>query len=202
MKCPHCKENMPLLSKICPVCGYVAQSEKVDEINILLHESLTKLKSIPEPTFINSMGSLTYIVYPILFLFMLICGWLSEAGLFWILTLIFLGLSLRAIVKKSKGTLGNELYDNLFKKEKITCEEHCGIAQRLFGKHREVATLLNEITAQIGLVEMRRKNTARRNLFIWVAIVVLIVAGATKGVFSLNTFIEAIPANEIMDETN
>ena len=52
MICPRCKEDMPLLSKICPVCGYVVESAdgniSADAFVKKLEDNLLELKRLPE----------------------------------------------------------------------------------------------------------------------------------------------------------
>ncbi|MDL2231684.1 zinc ribbon domain-containing protein [Porphyromonadaceae bacterium OttesenSCG-928-L07] len=190
MECPRCKEDMPLLSKICPVCGYtedggennVSADEFADSLEACLHD----IKMIPEPTFLRSMEQLTFVMYPIIAVYLLIVALMSEAGLFWLLFGLFLLLSIVALVRKSKGVLGNDPFNKEFKEIKNAYEYNERLAKRSFGKNREVSTLLTEISSQIAAIEIHRKNVAKKNLLIWAVILVVFFALASGGVFSVN----------------
>lgn len=93
-QCPRCKEDMPQLSKVCSVCGYVMSDdgktptaeEFVTTLTLLLHD----IKMIPRPSFMKSMGQLSFITLPLVALYLLLMALVSEAGLFWILFGVFL----------------------------------------------------------------------------------------------------------------
>lgn len=189
-QCPRCKEDMPLLSKVCPVCGYVVQDEGstptaevfVTSLAMFLHD----IKLIPQPSFWKSMGQLSFITLPIIALYLLAMALVSEAGLFWILFVVFLALSVWVIVKKAKGTLGNEAYNNLFKRLKADYEYNEQMARMHFGKNKEVATLMNDIAAQIAEIEEGRNARNRKNVLTWVVIIAVFCGLASAGVFSVN----------------
>lgn len=190
MICPQCKEDMPLLSRICPVCGYVANKDEnrlsAAEFADLLEEILHEVKALPAPSFARSMSQLSVIMLPLLTLFLLAAALISEAGIFWIaFGLLALG-SLTAIILKLCGRLGNSRFDRRFSELKNDFEHTARIARRDFGKSREVAALLSEITGQIDAVERTRQTASRRNFLIWLGILLLAAVLAAKGVYSVN----------------
>lgn len=190
MTCPQCKEEMPLLSRICPVCGYVADNNEnrpsASEFVDLLEELLHKIKALPAPSFTRSMGQLSVVMLPLLALFLLAAALISEAGIFWIaFGLLTLG-SLTAIVLKICGQLGNSRSDRRFSELKNNFEHTFRTARRDFGKNREVASLLNEITEQINTIEHSRRAASRRNLLIWLGILLLVIMLAGQGVRSVD----------------
>lgn len=199
-QCPRCKEDMPLLSKICPCCGYVIQGDgktpTAEEFIILLAQFLHDIKIIPQPSFFKSMGQLSIITLPIISLFLLAMAIISEAGLFWILFGIFLALSIWAIIKKSKGNLGNEQFNKQFKILKTNYEYHEQIAKMHFGKNQEVAKLMNDISAQITDIEMQRDVRNRRNLLVWIVLIALFCGAASTGVFSVNKALNGVTQEE------
>ena len=189
-QCPRCKEDMPLLSKICPVCGYVAegndQEQTAEEFANILEECLFQIKAIPQPTFVKSMGQLSFIMLPVIAIYLLLIAVISEAGLFWILFILFGILSLVAIIRKVTGNLGNDPFNRRFKEIKNEYEYNERLAKRNFGKSREVSNLLGEISAQIADIEARRDAASRKNLLIWIVILAVCIGSASMGVFSIN----------------
>lgn len=190
-QCPRCKEDMPQLSKVCPVCGYVMSDdgktptaeEFVTTLTLLLHD----IKMIPRPSFMKSMGQLSFITLPLVALYLLLMALVSEAGLFWILFGVFLLLSVWVIIKKARGNLGNEPFNRVFHKLKTDYEFHEQMAKMNFGKSREVAGVLSDISAQIAEIEEKRQASSRKNLLVWMVLIVVFCSAASTGVFSLNS---------------
>lgn len=191
---------MPLLSKICPVCGYAVDGDgancSASEFADRLEETLRDIKAIPRPSFLKGMNALSVVMLPLLTLFLLAAAVISEAGLFWILTALFGAWSLVVIVLKLTGNLGNDRRNRRFAQLKNDYEYRLRLARREFGKSREVAALLNEISAEIEMIEADRKAAARRNLLIWLGILAVIVLLAFKGVFSVNEIVNGTPEAE------
>ena len=188
--CPRCKEEMPVLSKICPACGYFDESDEESinptEFANILEKILFEIKRIPEPSFLKGMTQLTFIIFPLLTILMGVCAFISDAGLFWILCVLFLIFSIVALVKKGKGTLGNDKFNKQFKEEKHIFEYYQRIAIRDFGKSKEVSKLVNEIEGIILDIEQKRKKASTQNTLIWAVILVVIVLLASGGTFQMD----------------
>ena len=172
---------MPVLSKICPVCGYVEESDGgnnmgVGELVDALETNLHQIKSIPPPSFGKSMGGLTFIMFPILAVYMLLIAIISEAGLFWLLFILFLILGIVAIARKAKGKLGNDKFNRRFDETVNEFEYNKRTAERSFGKDREVAKLIGNISSEIDAVRKKRKSAAGRNMAVWALILVIFFA--------------------------
>ena len=183
MICPQCKEEMPLLSRICPLCGYVAGGDEnrpdAAELADTLEEILHKVRSLSAPSFGRSMGLLWVVLLPLLTLFLFMAALISEAGIFWIATGVLALCSVVAIILKLCGRIGNGRDDRRFAELKNDFEFTARIARRDFGRNREVTDLLDETTEQIREAERLRKGAARRNLLIWLT--VLSVGGLLAG---------------------
>ena len=174
---------MPLLSRICPVCGYVADEDEnrpsATELADTLEEILQAARSLPAPSFSRSMGQLSVVMLPLLTLFLLLMALISEAGIFWIATILFALGSIVAIILKICGRIGNGRADRNFAELKNNFEFTARMARRDFGKSREVNNLLTEITERIREIEQERRSASRRNLMIWLA--VLLIGGILAG---------------------
>ena len=197
-QCPRCKEDMPLLSKICPVCGYVIEGGEdacsAEDFIDKLESCLLEIKRIPAPTFTRSLISLTYIVLPIITLYLLVLSILSEAGFMWILTIVFAVLSVLQIIKKLKGNLGNDKSRKAFKEIKAKAEFYERTAKRNYGKNREVTNLLNDISSQIAQIESNHKKESIKNVIIWVVILIVFFGLTTRGVISVGKAINEAQA--------
>lgn len=200
-KCPKCKEELPLLSKICPVCGYVVEggddAPSAEDFANALEKCLYEIKEIPQPSFMRSMGQLSIIMLPLLAAYMLIIALISDAGLFWLLFLLFALLSIWVIVKKVKGKLGNDPFNKEFHSAKNAYEYYERTAKRNFGKSKEVTKLLSDISTEISGIEAQRNASSRKNLLIWLVIVVIFFAAGGMSVFSINKSLNA--ADELVN---
>lgn len=194
--CPRCKQEMPVLSKICPMCGYFDETNEDSfnptEFANILEKILFGIKKIPEPTFIKGMGQLTFIAFPLLALYMLALAMISEAGICWILFVLFLILGIVAIVKKAKGNLGNDKFNRQFREQKSEFEYYQRIAIRDFGKSNEVKKLVEEISGIVIDIEQRRKKASVRHIVIWVVILAVFALLATGGALKMNNVLNNV----------
>ena len=110
--CPVCKEPMPALSKICPVCGYIAtQNDNTDNLLDTLVDKmencLHNLKNLPRPTIMYGIKNNLLILYIILVVQFFILAAVSMSTVAWIIVFIFMILSILAIRNKFRNK-GNE----------------------------------------------------------------------------------------------
>ncbi len=189
-KCPNCREEMPLLSKVCPACGYTEESAGTGatpaEFVHKMEGILLDVKNLPSPTFMRSMGQLAFIMLPILAVYMLAVAIISEAGLFWILFGVFLIMAIVAIVRKARGKTGNDKTDREFKALKNEMEYNKRTAMHSYGKSAEVAKVMTEINNEIDRVERSRKAASGRNIAVWIVILIVVFAAAGLGVFKMD----------------
>lgn len=181
---------MPLLSKICPVCGYVEEGGE-DGVNVgqlvtKLEGTLREIKGLPEPSFSQGMSRLAFVIWPIATLFMLILAVISDAGFFWIFFGIFLILALVAVAKKARGKSAAAKMDKQFVLLKHDFEHNERLAKHSFGKSREVMALIDEIGEQIRKIEKNRKAMAAKNMLVWLIVLVAIFGAAGWGVMAIN----------------
>lgn len=195
-KCPKCKEELPLLSKICPVCGYVVEGDEdaptAEDFADALEKCLYRIKEIPQPSFIRSMGQLSFIMLPLLAIYTLLIALISSAGLFWLLFILFAILSVWVIIKKVNGRLGNDPFNKAFHSLKNEYEYYERTAKRNFGKSKEVSRLLEDISSEISTIESQRNVGNRKNLLIWLVILVVFFAAGGLSVFSIHKSLKTV----------
>lgn len=182
MKCPVCGEELPLLSKVCPVCGYVADggdgdSPKAQEIISSLENKLSELKQMPLPTFGQSLKTAMVYVSPVLAILCFVFALMSAAGLFWILTALFLILFVVFLVLK--------LTSKSYARKKVEFEEELKTAKRFFGKNREVGREIENFIADVNELEERRNALKRRNAIVWIVVAAVLAVLVCVLVFAL-----------------
>lgn len=188
-QCPRCKGDMPLLSKICPICGYVVDGDEAtpnasDQINSL-EQLVLQIKGLPRPTFLASVRDLLGIIVLILAVYFLVMAYLTDAfvfkilgGLFLIILQYFLG---RLVVSWFKPSIKDEI--NRIKNE---FEYNERIARRSFGKDSEVARQIDELTAEIIDTLRERRESNRKILYTWLAISTACAIAAGGSIFIAN----------------
>ena len=181
--CPRCrKADIPLLSKKCPLCGYIVDGEKAEEMVGTLERLLLDIKNLPKPTFIDSIREVLYIVVPVLTLYFVVLALISDAGFFWILGGAGGAASLWSAVRKIWTHFKPSA--NRFQQLKNEYEYHAGVARRSFGKDGEVARLINDLSAEIAGVEAEHAAARRRCLYMWLAAGTILFALAATGVIT------------------
>ena len=183
MKCPVCGEELPLLSKVCPVCGHVVNGEdgetlKAAEYIASLESKLSAIKKMPMPTFGQSFKDMQVILCPLFAIVCLVLALVSDAGLFWIACGLFLILFIVFLIIK--------LTAKSFNKKKVEFEEEMKTAKRYFGKNREVSKELDAFSEEIDNIEKKRKALSRKNTFIWIIIAAIIIVAAVVVVLVTN----------------
>lgn len=194
-RCSRCNEPMPLLSKVCPVCGNVEVDEdsvSAEEMANELELILSDLKDIPVPGFVSTMSRFSVFVLPILAVFLFIMAWISSAGLFWILFGIMFVWALVQIVRKIKGSFKADIAEKEFRELKSRYELTYRIANRDYGQNPEVKKLLKNISSEMSEVEGRFNSAKRSSLMVWVGLIILIVILMSTGTFSINSVVDNV----------
>lgn len=184
-QCPRCKEEMPLLSKVCPVCGYVVNdgddSPMAEELVNKLEALLLRSKNMPKPSFAASLRNMLFVLFLVLAVYFIVLALISEAGLFWLLGIVCGVVSLYLLVRKlTKGSTGAGAFEKL----KNEYEYNERIARRSFGKNVEVSRLIKDITAEISAVEAEHVAARRRSRSMWLIFAVVVIVVAAGGIFS------------------
>lgn len=172
MKCPVCGEELPLLSKVCPVCGHVINGEtgetpKAAEYIESLEAKLGEIKMMPMPSFGQSFKDAQIILCPIFSVVCLVMALITEAGLFWI------GCALFIVCFIAFGII--KLVSKSFKKKKVEFEEELKTVKRYFGKNREISKELDSFVEEFEDIEKKRSALSKRNTVIWIIILAIIV---------------------------
>lgn len=191
-QCPRCKGDMPLLSKICPACGYVTEEggnlTAEEQIN-LLEQAVFRFKQLPRPTFLTSLRDMLGIVIFLLTIYFLTMAYLTESticyiigGVFLLVLQYFVG---RLVISWFKPSVKAEV-TNL----KNEFEYNERIARRNFGKNTEVARQIDAITADMIEIDDMHKAAKRRIFRIWLIIAAVFVLFAS-GTISLAKYQES-----------
>lgn len=191
-QCPVCKEPMPALSKICPVCGYIATqadntNNLLDTLTDNMNKCLLEIKQISRPTIMSGIKNNLFILYIVLTIQFFVLAAVSMSTLAWIIVIFFLILSIFATKKK----LGKGKNDAAGQLEKIAIEyeSYQRQANTYFGKNKEVRVLSQTLTQELGTIKKDwLKQSFRCNIAGLIVIIgIILVTGCV--IFSLSKFI-------------
>lgn len=176
-QCPRCKGDMPLLSKICPICGYtIDDSENTPTPMEYMGSFETLLKdfrAVAMPTFLDSFKSFLAIVALFLTVYFFTMSFMTGAFLFKLLcniSLILLFVSLVIFVKK-KINKEKKATDDAGK-IKNEFEFLVRSARQEFGKNPEMSRFLDNVTKEMISINDEHVVNKRSIVRIWIIIVV------------------------------
>lgn len=198
--CPQCNEEIPLLVKVCPCCGYVVpgnEDESAEKLIGELENVLLRFKSLPRPTFIKSISQLTYIVFPILAVYLFILALMSDARIFWATGGLSAILSVYTIVRRALGKLGNDPVKAEFLLLKNAHEHLDGVLRNRYKNDKSVRQRLGEISLEIADVEAAHRRANRHNLYKWIGVGVVCVFLAAGGAFTVDKRVNDVEAETV-----
>lgn len=172
--CPRCKSDLPLLSKICPVCDFVIQEEgqtTVEEIINSLEQTLLEAKGLPEPTFKQSFSKMLSFVMPLITLIAVVLALVSGGLFFWVIAgaagvYSYINISRRIKSKNNMDKMKSLLNEFDYYK---------GIAVRNFGKNQEVSKLVTKLSGEIYDISQNHASAAKKITFIWIVVIIAIL---------------------------
>lgn len=187
--CPQCNEDIPLLVKVCPCCGYIVpgnEEESAEKLVGELESVLLRIKSLPRPTFVKSVSRLICIVLPILAVYLFVLALMSDARIFWVMGGLSAILSIYTIIRRALGKLGNDPVKAEFLLLKNAHEHLDGVLRNRYKNDKSVRQRLGEISAEIADVEAAHRKANRLNLYKWIVVGVVCGFLAGGGIFSVD----------------
>ena len=179
MRCSKCDEKLSLLTNICPVCGQIVDSAddtlSPKDLALSLESLLRDLRMIPKPTLIKSIEHYSVFTVPVFTILMVVIAVITSGLIFWILSLFCLLWSIIVIVKKYKGKLGNDPYNNQIEVLKANCDYLLRIATMNYGTRKEITLLVNDIVEEVEEVESCRVASKRKNIIVLIVFFLFVI---------------------------
>ena len=169
MKCPKCGEELPLLSKICPVCKTVVDKEDGAPNALDLAQALDSIiikikKLVPEASQIKLTGFIwLYILIACVFLGMLAVK--TGAGILWIFTLLGVIAAILVYQRTRLVTVASKLAES-----KIAYEHGITLVKRYFKGDTEMSRFLDDNATIVKQAEEGITNGRRRTMLFGVGI--------------------------------
>lgn len=189
-QCPRCKGDMPLLSKICPTCGYTIDNSETTLTPMEYMESLESMlkdfRLVKVPTFFDSLKKFLTVVMLLLTIYFFVMSFMTGAFIFKLfcnISLVTLVISLIILIikrLKNKSTVTTEELKSEF-------EYLIRSARQEFGKNPEMSRFLDNVTKEMVAVD--DEHTTKRRSVVRTWIIVLIVFAA---IFAGSTTITSI----------
>ncbi|MDL2221677.1 zinc ribbon domain-containing protein [Parabacteroides sp. OttesenSCG-928-N08] len=178
-KCPVCEESLPLLSKICPICGNVIETEQTDSFDTLnqrLGNLLKQIQLCSSPSFSSSIGAYKSLFYFVLLLALSLFAILMENIVLAILSLVVLLLFCISLFRLLKGKNGKAKENKRVQELSLGFDSIHSEMSAYFGKDREVSKHLEKMAEEKELLLEKRKRTSA--LYGAIALVVALAVAA------------------------
>ena len=191
-QCPRCKGDMPLLSKICPSCGYTIDNSETTLTPMEYMESLESLlkdfRLIKVPSFFDSLKKFLTIVMLLLTIYFFVMSFMTGGFIFKLfcnISLVTLVVSLIILIVKrlkNKSTVTAEELKSEF-------EYLIRSARQEFGKNPEMSRFLDNVTKEMLAVDDEHTDKRRSVVRTWIIVLIVfaaIFAGSTTITSILN----------------
>lgn len=188
MKCPKCGEELPLLSKVCPVCKTVVDKEDgapdaMELANALDAQILSIKKLVPEAGQLK-LGSYVWLYILVFAVFLGLLALKTGAGILWVLVLIALIVSFIVFRRTRSITVAAKLAD-----AKIAYENGITLVKRYFKGNSEMARFADENASVVQQAEAAISSGRRRSLLIGLGV------AAAEAILCL-VILSAVPSRE------
>lgn len=195
--CPQCQEQMPPLSKICPVCGY-SDSSAADpenrsaiETNIKeMNDYLSVVEYAPKPTVADGFKHLAFITLPLFAICAALVAIVSMSDLMWLITLLLVILSVVSLVMKLRNKSRINTIDVDIKESLANYDSVKRMVEMTFGRSREVKTAIQNLDDKLHDALSKHKAAKRRAIFAGSILSLVLIAVFT--VISMLVTIDAV----------
>ena len=172
MKCPKCGEELPLLSKVCPVCKTVVDKEDgapdaMELAHALDAEILAIKKLVPEAGQVK-LGGYVWLFILIAGVFLGLLAVKTGAGVLWILALAAVVATILVLRRTRKSGVVARLAD-----AKIAYDYGITLVKRYFKGNTEMSRFVDENANVVREAEAGISSGRRRSLFIGLGVAVV-----------------------------
>ena len=172
MKCPKCGEELPLLTKVCPFCRTVVDTEdgapdaqaltqEIDQVVLTLQKCAQEASSV-------RIGAFAPLFLLVLAVFLALIGLRSGGALWWLLAVGALAWAVVAFRKQQKTGLGFRISE-----AGIAYDHGKTLVRRYFSGRSEMTAYLRNADERIGLAEADIRAGKRKNLIAGILIAVV-----------------------------
>lgn len=187
IRCPHCNDVIPALSRICPSCDYIindrsSSSDKgVEGLIEEIETSLIKIKELPKENVFSAISRYSYISLPLLTIIITIGGTRLTFGtptllLVLIFSITLIIVSIKTIFKKFKNENHAVDNSNIYRQQKAVFEKLNRNAQTLYGENIKVRILLNNLKIELNKIEERKGLEKKIKISTFIILIILTIA--------------------------
>lgn len=184
MKCPKCGDILSTATKVCPRCGYIAD-DRIGEYLSSLEGNLRELKSLPSVSFGDYFSRNSYVLYAFVTVVFVIVMFMTDAGLFLILSCITLIMLVASLVRKISIRRRNAESDSRYRQLKVDTETIMRTLRSDYGESLKVRDQLRDASSQLKDIDYEYNANRRHAVRVWLAVIVLTVAVSVAGIVFL-----------------
>ena len=179
--CPDCGAPFPLVSNICPSCGHVLHARRQSELNIKnlitnINNSTNRIRSTYKPSFFDVLKFHSGTIMMFVGIIVLVTAFSYETATAGCMLLTAIPLAIFGFKQKMKKpelspvTIADEHYYNAVSEH----NQYVRLTETIYGDNPEARKYISELGGEIQKAE-RKRRTNRLMLFVFVAIVTIIV---------------------------
>jgi hypothetical protein len=186
IKCPNCGDTISGLARVCPSCDYILADRKIDsqldELVINLEDNLSKLKSIPHSSVIQTIKDNKRIMLILICILLMVAAVKFKFPILGIIGLLVLLFSTvgrffswlnksnkdeEIEIKMKRDKESQKSNQQIFKDTKASIEKNNRIAKTYYGNDKKVSMLLDDINQNVIQVEAERKKGTKINTIVY-----------------------------------
>jgi len=169
MKCPKCGEQLPLLSKVCPVCKTVVDKEDgvpdAVELASALDAETVNIKKLVHQAGQIRPGAYLWVYLLVAGCFLGLMAVKTGAGILWILALAVVACAIPAFIRSRKGGIAAQLAES-----KVAYEYGITLVKRYFKGSSEMSRFVEESNNTVFQAEEGIRSGRRRSLAVGLGI--------------------------------
>lgn len=184
MICPKCGDSLSTATKVCPRCGYIVD-DRIGEYLSGLERNLRDLKSVPAVSFGDYFSRNAYILYAMMTVVFAAVMFMTDAGLFLILSFITLIMLVISVIKKISRRHRNMEAASRYRQLKVDTETIMRILRSDYGESVKVREQLRDATSQLKDIDYEYNANRRHSITVWIAVMVVTAAVSVAGIVFL-----------------
>lgn len=181
MICPKCGDDLSSATKVCPRCGYVVD-DRIDEYLYSLDKNLKELKLLPPVSFGTYFSRNSYLLYGIMTIVFLVVMFMTDAGLFLILSLLSAVMLVVSVVRKLSLKNRNSEADSRFREIMTEIESCIRILKADYGESMKVRDQIRSTISELKDVRYAYEANRRNSVKVWIALLVVTVGLSVVGI--------------------
>ncbi len=187
MICPVCGDELSPITKVCPRCGAIVDNDSLSEDLKEIELEIVTMKSCPPVSFGTYYSSKAYLLYALVTVVFLIVAFITDAGLFFLLSLVTAAMAIFGFVKKffAKKKISNS--EEEFNEAKANADALIRLIRQDYGESRDIKNKLNAFHSETNTLNDIHSANKKKAVRVWGIVLVLVIVISVLGIIFLNS---------------